>query len=129
MQGLIFHTLKGIRGWSSLNISTIDVHKVINIEHKKRLFCLFDRQYPYSLEIVYNEPTEIPAVAPVFNPRSHAGVGHVVLHNTYLTQTITKRYATEKEVQTEIAEIEAKQEKLNLIHQRIVAEIKEKYFA
>lgn len=38
MLNLIFHTLKGINIWHK----KIDVYKVIKMNYRKRLFCIFD---------------------------------------------------------------------------------------
>ena len=96
MERLIFHTLKGIRGWSWLNISTIDVYKVIEIYHDKRAFCILNRDYPYKLTIKYNVQN--------------------------IQYYITKRYQTEAEVLKEINDINLKRSKMNSLKHKFIKE-------
>ena len=51
LRGVVFHTLKGIDGYSSLNYSKIDVAKVVDITWRKRLFCIHDREQKFMVEI------------------------------------------------------------------------------
>ena len=126
MEGIIFHTLKGIRGWSKLNISTIDVYKIKDIYYNKRLFCIFDRNYPYTLIIKYNEPQESINLAPGINFKG--GVTLSLVNNMCLISDITKRYKTEIEVKNEIEEINIKQKKIELLKKHFENQINDKYF-
>ena len=100
MKGLVYHKLKGIRGWSNLNISKIDVYKVMDIYYEKRLFCILNKDYPYKLIIEY-----------------HA-------HPKYI-YNITKRYKTEIEVQNEVSEIILKQSKIESLKSKFIHENKD----
>jgi hypothetical protein len=111
IQNLLFHTLKGIKGWSDLSLVKIDVAKVLDIIYHKRLFMICDRSYPYTLYIKYAEPKEYIGTYPVIGTNGTTGIG--ITHNVTLTQVITKRYRSEKEVQEEINQIAQKQNKLN----------------
>lgn len=95
MEKLIYHTLKGVRGWSDLTFSKIDVFKVKNLHYDERLFCIFNRKYPYKLTIYYG---------------------------TRQTYIITKRYKTETEVQNEINEIQLKQKKIESLKNKFMNE-------
>jgi hypothetical protein len=85
----VSHILSGIDGWSFLFIRIIDVNKVINIKYYKRLFCVFENEYKYTLKITYDEPFNYSSI---FLP----------------TSKLTKRYKTEMECQNEIFLIEYK---------------------
>jgi len=118
MQGLIFHRLKGINGWSKLSINNLDVYNIINYEYNKREFTIFNQEYPYTLSIKYNYPTQefaltcgIPFVTVILND-------YVKLHHD-----ITKRYKTEECIINEINEIKEKQKKLELIKENLLKSI------
>jgi hypothetical protein len=100
---ILKHTLRGIKGWSDLNIRKIDVMKVVDITHRKRLFCIFNQGHPWSLTIEYDEPVEI--LVPIFMAGNLIGY----MPSEESTQYITKRYRTERDVLTEINEIKRKQ--------------------
>ena len=116
---LIFHNLKGIKAWSNLSISKIDVAKVINLSYHKRLFMIFDRTHPYTLQITYSEPIERLMAAPVIGGQG----GTAIVKQVDLTQYITKRYTTLDEVENEISEIIKKQEQLINVGKSIVINI------
>ncbi len=121
MQGILFHTLKGIKGWSELCISTIDVYKIKQIYYTKRLFCIFNKDHPYNLIIEYNEPNESMGLAHGIN--SNGGFTTSLVNKVSLTEIITKRYKTEIEVKNEIEEIEMKQQKIKLYKQNIINQV------
>ena len=108
IHNLLFHTLKSIKAWSDLSLVKIDVAIVLDISYNKRLFMIWDRSYPYTLYIKYAEPKEYIGTYPVIGTN-----GTTIIHNVTLTQVITKRYRSEKEVQEEIDQIAQKQNKLN----------------
>ena len=121
MQGILFHTLKGIKGWSELSISIIDVYKIKKIYYTKRLFCIFNKDHPYNLTIEYNEPTESSELA--YGINSNGGFTTSLVNKMHLTAIITKRYKTEIEVNNEIKEIEIKQQKIELFKQNIINQV------
>ena len=93
MKGLIFHTLKGINGWSRLQINKLDVYKIIKYKYEKREFTIFDHEYPYTLSINYYDPIQTLGVTFTF------GIPFIpVLLPNYvkIEHIITKRYKTEE---------------------------------
>ena len=105
IKGIVFHNLTGIAGWSSLSHSKIDVAKVIEITYSKRSYCIFNRQYKYTIQITYDEPTQY---------LSYVMGGKGVYYKTDLTQVITKRYKTELDCKIEIDTILNLQKKIDL---------------
>lgn len=53
-----YHRLKGFRNssWSGIFVNPVDVSYIFSVEYRRRLFCLFDREYPYTLQIIYFDP-------------------------------------------------------------------------
>ena len=123
MKGIIFHTLKGIKGWSDLSISIIDVYKIKNIYYEKRLFCIFNKNHPYNLIIEYHEPTESIGLVPGIN--FNGGLTTSLVNKVSLIANITKRYKTEIEVKNEIEEIKIKQNKIELLKKKFISQINE----
>lgn len=93
-QNLIFHRLRNCtNGLTKYKYDNLDVSKIINMKYKKRLFCIHDKEYPWTLEIEYDE---IDLDSSFF------------LHMCDFTKIIKKRYATENEVIDEIETINQK---------------------
>jgi len=107
--GVLFHTLKGTPGWSRLSIKNIDIARVLSISHSKRLFKIFDRDKPYTLEIKYYLPSVQTGVAPSFG----RNVSFTVYSEPILEHNITKRYETEQTVLKEVEDINNKIKKLD----------------
>ena len=78
-RGVFMKTLKGSAGLYRYDISRIDVAFVGETYCCKRLFMIFDQDYPFLLKIPYFES------------------GHFAI--------ITRRYATKQEVDAEVQEI------------------------
>ena len=110
MKEFIYHTLKGINGWSKSNISTIDIYKINHLYYKKRSFCIFDKKYPYKLIIEYNDPIKFISIG-LYD------ITITPIYQLYLHQLITKRYKTENDVLNEINEINNKITKLKSFKQ------------
>lgn len=106
MQNVLFHTLKGINGLSKLQLTTIDVGKVIEMSWRRRKFAIFDQDHMYSLTIEYAEP-EKQNVSPVL-VNGHIGI-NIPMEKDF--QFITKRYRTEEDCVAEI----------NIINKKITA--------
>jgi len=100
---LIFYRLKGINGWSIQQKQNIDVANVLDISYHKRVFMLFDRDYPYTLSIKYAIFDEKP---PFNKPTYMTKIGE---------QYITKRYRSEEDVEEDINQIMLKQKQLRTI--------------
>ena len=77
------HVFKGINGWSYWKLNCVDVSGIANVQYKKRLFKLFDRQYDYTVRIEYYKS---------------CGFFKKIVHTT-------KRYKSEEEIIGEINEI------------------------
>jgi hypothetical protein len=104
MSPTLHHTFKGfVKGLSYFHINPVDIRKVIKINYRKRLFCIFDTEYKYSMEIEYFNPRSEISSSTVITSGGHVGFG---IYNQYVeTSEMTLRYKTEKEVIDEIDEI------------------------
>lgn len=118
--GVLFHTLKGKNGWSHLSLSKIDVARVVNVRWTERLWKIFDKDCPYTLNIEYYLPQTKTSIAPTFGS---GRTGYTVYNETVLNHSITKRYKTKEDVEREIAELERKMKKLDRYQQQISVEI------
>lgn len=108
MSPTIFHHLKHhVPGWSTFYINPIDLRKIIKINYFKRLFCIGDPDYPYTLKIKYlNQEIETKQNG-VFGFRD----GELVLTNEYnKTSIMTVRYKSQTDVLKEIYKINQLQE-------------------
>ena len=117
----MYHTLKGVNGWSALDISKIDIAKIIKISYHKRSFCIFDADHPYTLRIEYHNPRESLKIVPVYGPKGH--YSSTIIPIVELTSDITKRYKTEEDVKSEIGEINIQLRKLEEYRIQIVQKI------
>jgi hypothetical protein len=110
LKGFIYHNLYGINGWSIKQNSNLDVAKIIDIYHHKRLFCLLDRDHKYTLNIIYSEISVSNSISPVVTTN---GIGAAVFVPRIDTEyIITKRYKTEQECIGEITNINNKINKI-----------------
>jgi uncharacterized protein YpiB (UPF0302 family) len=107
MKNLIFHTLKGVKGWSYLDIDKIDVARVNKMFYYRRSFCFFEEDKPYSLFIDYHLPKN--KIFPIYCN---------FIYVVELEQRISKRYSNEEEVVKEIFEINRKKEILEKYFER-----------
>jgi hypothetical protein len=91
-----FHTLGGINGLSGTNLNKLDVARIKNIKYYERLFCINDRDHPYTLKITYNMDNSKTTITENFG-----------------TDTIiTKRYQSIKDCQYDMDKIKTKQNRL-----------------
>ena len=97
-----FHTLGGIRGWSSFQPSVVDVAKISQIYYSKRLFKIFNPEYKYSLEIIYKERYEKGKISPTITTR---GIGVTFVSETHYEKLITRRFKTEEDIFSELSKI------------------------
>ena len=102
----LFHMLgHHVKGMSYFYVNPLDVRKVLDMKVSTRLFCLFDRQYPYTLKIKYSNPRETVGINPVI------GGGGVVLSGEYSeSDVMTVRYQSEEEAFNDLNEIHAKKQ-------------------
>ena len=112
---IIFHSLKGIPGWSTCTHVKIDINKIISINYTKRMFKIFNREHDYTLNIEYDEINTYTTIIPVIGGNG----GFTINNETEKERTITKRYKTLKDVTREIKEIEIKQEALKKYSEKI----------
>lgn len=117
MRNVIFHTLNGIRGWSTHAPDSIDVSRVSSIKFEQRLFKIFNREYDYTVKIVYDEPYTTYTFVPVSNG------GSTAVPITYLTKTITRRFITLDDARREVDIVKKHQEKLDAYMNKVRNEI------
>ena len=113
MKGLVFHTFKGKQGWSDYFLNPVDVARVATMEHRKRLFSIFDGDHPYSLTVTYNKKTIEPEFTVGVAAGTHLHPVVVASDTVKEQQLITFRYKTEEEVQADIDAVIEKQKKLD----------------
>ena len=97
----IKYTLRGKSGWSICKFKNISISEVVELSYHKRQFMIFDRKFPYTLNIMYYKP-KIMTNTIVMNP---------TIYNKYekCWFVITKRYKTEQDILNEINDIKQKQ--------------------
>lgn len=99
MHPTLFYTFKGL----TKGIKIFDVRKIFKMVYRQRLYCIFDREYKYELEIKYLEQKNELDFVPVITTGGF-GFG---LTNTYNVPTITHlRYKTEEDIIDELNQIE-----------------------
>jgi hypothetical protein len=106
-RNFLFHNLKGIHGNSFLGLNRIDVSRVTEMQCRKRVFTFFEKEYPFVLTIEYAKDTTTKV-----QPFVEEGVHLYTTNYDEETDTITKRYKTEKEVEKEMLEIIKKKNQL-----------------
>lgn len=104
MTPTLYHTLKNyMRGWSSFHVNPLDIRKIIEINYHQRLFCIFDREYKFTLKIKYYNPRSESNSSLVMTAGGHVGVA---FNERYVESSyMTVRYKTENEIKQEIEKI------------------------
>lgn len=104
----LHHTLKNFvnRGINFPN--PIDVRKVIDITHRKRMFCIFDPDYLWIMNIEYDNPINTVSVLPVIS--ANGSVGVALAREYEPSSIITLRYKSLLEIENEKSEIKRLQE-------------------
>jgi hypothetical protein len=91
------YKFKGLIRWSRVNISDINIHNIESIKQRERLFCLFDKDKPYSLDVVHMT--------------DYAPINNFTIGGLYITNRVpfyryagitTFRYQTKEECDEEI---------------------------
>lgn len=113
MTGVIWHTLGGSSGWAGVDHWKLDVGRIVSTGVRKRVWCFFDRDLPWSLDIYYYQPEQSLTVLPALNFRSGPGVAFG--WRTDLEKLVTRRFASEKEIKDEISKIVQKQKDLDTL--------------
>jgi hypothetical protein len=116
LPGVMFHNLKGIRGWSICEERNLDVSLIKFISYRKRLFMLFDTKYPYTITVDYKLPRQRITFNPVITANHQGYSGGVSMsERTELSQLITTRLESEQECVDELIAISHKQKALDLL--------------
>ena len=120
IRGIFNYKFKGKPGWSSFQTETVDIADIISVGYNKRLFCLFDKDDLYTLEIkCFNISTEI-ILAPAITSK---GIGLAFVPRSTFESTITRRFQTLDDLNGEIDLIFNYQTKLDEYALRIKNEI------
>lgn len=125
-ENVLFHKLKGARGWSSFFTQNVDVAKVVEITYRKRLFKIFDTECDYTMCIKYNQLKKHTDLAPTFTGGS-GGFGVTVVDTVKMTQLMTVRYATKEDILEEFNSINQKREKLKAFHDEHYKKLREQF--
>ena len=87
----MIYQFKGLIRWSKVQTYNINIHNIESMKQRKRIFCLFDKDKPYSLDVVhitdYNNTNNIKT--------------HIYPFYKYVGLT-TFRYKTKEECNDEI---------------------------
>lgn len=92
MKGILSYKLKGKYGWSSYQPDIIDVADIISLSYKKRLFCLLDKESPYTLNIECFHITS----------KTSRGTGLTFIPRNNFKSIITRRFKTVVEIEKQI---------------------------
>ncbi len=111
MQGILFHTLRGTKGWSWMSPHrSFDIAKITEVYVRPRLFCLLDLDKPYRLSMEYFEPETESGIAPGFS--SNGKMTFSFYEKTVLKHEVTARYKTREDAVQDMNEILQKQYQL-----------------
>lgn len=105
--GIIFHNLRGKPGWSNLQIRNLDVALITHVSYHKRLFCIFDSDCPWTLQVQYALPRTTYMTPVITVPGTHIGttVGQAIQEK----QFITVRFPSKEDCDAEVKAIHMKQ--------------------
>lgn len=99
---ILNYELKGKYGWSYYQPNIIDVADIISVSYNERLFCLLDKDFPYTLYIECHNITTETTLAPVITTK---GIGLSFVPRNNFKSTITRRFKTTNEINDEINKI------------------------
>lgn len=88
--------------WTGIELKEIHAKQVINADHGRRLFCLFDQDYPYDL-VIRVRHMEKKLVA-----RPGMGNGGMVVtfgYETSTEETLVRRYKTEEDARSDCLKV------------------------
>jgi len=115
----VFHKFnaESVSGWSLVTRRVMDVSTVEQVSYIKRIFLIFDKDYPYTLKITCSDPNyKIYTSLLVFMAALHTipPIWAIVITAMTITPyyTITNRYKTEQDCLDEMNEIHKKQNQL-----------------
>lgn len=113
-------TEKSIPGWSK-QLKEFHVSELAKLDYRERLFMIWDRQYPYTLEIVLNRINTEMVARPVI---TNKGIGTTIVTETSPTTLYTRRFQSETDVVNTISEII----KLQKIYDQFLQDQEETFF-
>lgn len=123
LRNLIFHELKGTFGWSKMKERRLDVSCIKSMAYERRMFCIFDRDKPWTFRVKYEElkVSDNLGIAPTFN-RSFGLNGFAFYHETTIEMEhdITVRFEHEEECVAEQEAIALKQYELQETRRRLL---------
>ena len=102
---LIHFPKNTVWGWSNHKINPLDLLNVTKYEYYERLFCIINRDYPYTVDIEYYNPYNKTNISPVITT---GGIG-ISNNSVHVTKSnITRRFQTEDDCKKFISDITAK---------------------
>lgn len=108
MTPTLHHTLKNfVNRWNKFS-NPIDVRKVIDITYRKRMFCIFDPDYLYIMNIKYEKPRYKDTISPIILLNGYVGLAFTTRYEP--SSNIIIRYKTLLEIENEKLEIKRLQE-------------------
>lgn len=108
---IFFQLSDHIRGWSRFYEQSLDVRKIKSISYRKRLFCIFNIDHPYTLSIKYHNITNESTLIPVITANGTIGVGSSTNYKD--TSLMTVRYKNLVDLQKDMKSIEELKDKIN----------------
>jgi hypothetical protein len=84
---------KAVNGYSLIQLNNVLKKNIIEANIRKRLFCIFDKEYPYTVVYTYKTHS-CKNEQLVFSAYPFAQINQI----PYQIVTITKRYRTEKDI-------------------------------
>ena len=105
LPSIIFHKFK--------DSSNLDVALINSIVYRRRLFCFFDRDKPYQLDIDYNSPKDDVELTITTG-------GQLVCYDKHVSsQLITLRYENILQCEDEINAVNEKKKRLDHLSKRL----------
>jgi hypothetical protein len=90
---------KAVNGYSLIQLNNVLRKNIIEVNIRKRWFCVFDKEYPYTVVYTYKTHS-CKNEQLVFSMYPFAQINQI----PYQIVTITKRYKTEKDI-TELVDL------------------------
>jgi hypothetical protein len=120
LKGILSYHLQGIEGWGD-RLEIIDVANVKSMVKRSRLFMIFNREYPYTMRIEYENLHTDLVFSPVVGGNNNNG--YVTHTRIKPTVNITRRYKTEDDMNSDYNNIIEKQKDLKKYVEKIKNDI------
>jgi hypothetical protein len=117
LTGLIYHSVE-LPYDKGYELSHLDVGKILNVRYDKRAFCIFDKDRPYILEIVYKELHTNVDAAPVISGGFHGPSFGLGLYDRTHLQALIRYRGSQDEIYDQIRQINDKMKRLDEISQK-----------